>query len=419
MVSFQDGGHRPISVRINTYESPQHRAWTGLATNSDWSPGQRDAIRIQSLCMNTLVAQPMDGSTEPVSSAVEVIDLCHTYPPIKKSARRRGGVSQRTGHDGAHDASAASGTSRVSGTTGVEGPALDGVSLEVKAGEVFAVLGPNGGGKTTLFRVLSTLLKPTGGGSARVFGLDVLGQPHEVRRLLGVVFQMPSLDVKLTARENLMHHGHLYGLRGVMLRKHSELMLTQVGLGDRAGQYVETFSGGMRRRVELAKSLLHEPRLLLLDEPSAGLDPVARRDVWAYVRRLREEKGVTVVFTTHLLDEADRSDRVAILSRGKVVAVDTPGSLKARIGGDVLTVEPEGDAQGLCGLIREKLGPWPGETGPQVVDGVVRFEKERGAEHVGQVVAAAPGPIRKITVSQPSLEDVFMHLTGQAIEVAQ
>src|SRR5215468_4437890 len=211
--------------------------------------------------------------------------------------------------------------------------ALKGISFDVLPGEIFGLLGPNGSGKTTLFRILSTLMLPTGG-QALISGFDVARQADEVRPRIGVVFQEQSIDVKLTAAENLWHQGHLYGLRGSLLRDRIREMLGRVGLEDRAKEKVETFSGGMQRRVELAKGLIHRPSVLLLDEPTTGLDPGARRDLWLYLGSLRECEGVTVLVTTHLMEEAERCGRLAILSHGKLVGLGTPAELKSEIGGD-------------------------------------------------------------------------------------
>jgi ABC-2 type transport system ATP-binding protein len=279
--------------------------------------------------------------------------------------------------------------------------ALDGVSFAVRAGEVFGLVGPNGGGKTTLFKILSTALTPTSG-TARVAGIDV--RDGAVRRRIGVVFQAPSLDGKLTVGENLLHHGHLYGLSGAGLRQRIGEELARFGLADRASDRVEKLSGGLQRRVELAKSLLHRPDVLLLDEPSTGLDPGARRDLWDALRAL---KGVTVLLTTHLLEEAERCDRLAILHKGKIVAIGEPMALRGEIGGDVVTVRSR-DPQQLAAAIREKLG-----EEPQVVDGTVRLSKDRGHEFVGRLVEAFPQQIDSVTVAKPSLEDVFMSKTRE------
>lgn len=295
-------------------------------------------------------------------------------------------------------------------------PALNDISLVVEPGEVFAILGPNGGGKTTLFRILSTLLRPTHG-RVSVFGYDVPSQPRQVRRRLGVVFQMPSLDVKLTARENILHQGHLYGLKGRDLLNRVDRLLDQAGLLDKAHARVETFSGGMRRRVELAKAMLHEPPLLLLDEPSTGLDVAARRDLWDTLQQLRDTRGVTIAMTTHLMDEADRCDRLAVLDRGRLVALDTPSDLKTLIGGDVVTIEPLACGAGeLAREITERFGPWDGErTKPKATDGIVRFERPDGPTFVATLAQSLPGKIQSVTVGRPTLEDVFMHLTGRSL----
>ena len=279
--------------------------------------------------------------------------------------------------------------------------ALDGVTFAVRSGEVFGLVGPNGGGKTTLFKILSTALTPSSG-AARVAGIDV--RDGAVRRKIGVVFQSPSLDGKLTVGENLLHHGHLYGLSGPGLRQRIGEELARFGLADRSGDRVEKLSGGLQRRVELAKSLLHRPEVLLLDEPSTGLDPGARRDLWDALRSL---KGVTVLLTTHLLEEAERCDRLAILHKGKLVALGEPLALRGEIGGDVVTVRSR-EAERLAAGIREKLG-----ESPQVVDGTVRLARDRGHEFVGRLVEAFPGMVESVTVAKPSLEDVFMSKTRE------
>lgn len=283
--------------------------------------------------------------------------------------------------------------------------ALTDVSFAVFRGELFALLGPNGGGKTTLFKILSTLLSATSG-TVEVFEHSLSQHPHAVRSCLGVVFQHPSLDLKLTVLENLQHHGHLYGLHGKMLRERSISMLKQVGLTDRANDMVETLSGGMQRRVELAKGLLHKPDLLLLDEPSTGLDPGARRDFNNYLRQLRDQDGVTVILTTHIMEEAERCDRVGILHQGKLVALDTPEALKAKVGGDVVAIRTSNLQE-----FREKLARRFG-CDPVLVDGSLRIERSRGHEFVREVVEAFPGEVQSVTFGRPTLEDVFIHQTG-------
>lgn len=283
--------------------------------------------------------------------------------------------------------------------------ALDNVTFSVRRREIFGLLGPNGGGKTTLFRILSTLMKPTGG---RVL-MD--GAPVD-RRRIGVVFQSPSLDKKLTVEENLRHQGHLYGLRGAMLRSKIDELLARFGVRDRATERVEKLSGGLRRRVELAKGLLHKPELLLLDEPSTGLDPRVRRELGDYLQELRDKDGVTIVLTTHIMEEADRCNRLAILDRGKLVALDTPARLKEQIGGDVVNVGTR-DPEHLCGQIEKKFG-----VKVTVVDQTLRIERPRGHEFIPELVEAFPGEIDSVSVGKPTLEDVFIHLTGHRFEEA-
>jgi len=284
--------------------------------------------------------------------------------------------------------------------------ALQDVSFEVGEAEIFGLLGPNGSGKTTLFRILSTLMLPSSG-RALIMGFDTARQPNQVRRCIGVVFQAESVDVKLSAAENLWHQGHLYGLRGSALQARIREMLGRVALGDRAGDKVETFSGGMQRRVELAKGLLHHPSVLLLDEPSTGLDPGARRDLWLYLRKLREEEHITIIVTTHLMEEAEYCDRLAILSNGKLVALGTPAELKREIGGDVVLLEAAADADALAARIGQRFG-----VTPAVMDGKVRLEIGQGHRFVTDVVEAFPGEIQSVSVSKPTLEDVFIDRTG-------
>jgi len=283
--------------------------------------------------------------------------------------------------------------------------ALDGVSFGVRPAEIFGLLGPNGSGKTTMFRILSTLMLPTSG-KAIIADNDVVNAPSEVRRCIGVVFQSPSIDVKLTAAENLRHVGHLYGITGAALKRRMEEMLARVGLSDRANDRAETFSGGMQRRLELAKGLMHRPSVLLLDEPTTGLDPGARRDLWHYLARLRDEEGVTVLVTTHLMEEAERCDRLAILSHGNLVALGTPAELKSEIGGDVILLEAQEPA-----LLAERIVVRFGLEA-HVIDSKVRLETNHGHRFVTEVVEAFPGEIDSVSVSKPTLEDVFIHRTG-------
>ena len=286
-----------------------------------------------------------------------------------------------------------------------ERTALNGVSFDVRPAELFGLLGPNGSGKTTLFRILSTLMVPSAG-TAMIAGIDAVREPGRLRRHIGVVFQAQSVDPKLTARENLWHQGHLYGLRGSELESRIGEILKRVGLLERAKERVETFSGGMQRRIELAKGLLHHPEVLLLDEPTTGLDPGARRDLWQYLQVLRDEEQVTVIVTTHLMEEAERCDRLAILSEGDLVALGTPEELTREIGGDVVLLEAR-DPKSLAERIREKYN-----VDATVIDAHVRLEIEGGHRFVPDVVEAFPGEIQSLSVSKPTLEDVFIHRTG-------
>lgn len=284
--------------------------------------------------------------------------------------------------------------------------ALNGVSFDVGPAELFGLLGPNGSGKTTLFRILSTLMIPTAG-RATIAGCDPAQDPARVRRQIGVVFQAQSVDLKLTAYENLWHQGHLYGLRGAALKKRIDEILSRVGLADRAKELVETFSGGMQRRIELAKGLLHHPGVLLLDEPTTGLDPGARRDLWQYLNILRDEEGVSVLVTTHLMDEAERCDRLAIMNEGNLVALGTPEELKSEIGGDVVMLEATGNASLLAQGIRARF-----RVETTVLENCVRIEREGAHRFVTEVVEAFPGEIESLSVSKPALEDVFIRRTG-------
>ncbi|RIK84211.1 MAG: ABC transporter ATP-binding protein [Planctomycetota bacterium] len=287
-----------------------------------------------------------------------------------------------------------------------ERTALDRISLSIGEGEIFAFLGPNGGGKSTLFRVLSTLA-PIQSGGARVFGLDLRRETAAIRRQIGVAFQAASLDRKLTVAENLRHQGRLYGISGSTLRSRIGEALGRLGVADRAGDLVETLSGGLKRRVELAKALLHGPRLLLLDEPSTALDPAARGEVWRYLEEVRRANGVTVALTTHLLDEADKADRIAILDRGRLAALDTPDNLKAAVGGDSITIETS-DAPRLSADISARFG-----VAAQVLDGNVRLEQANGHEWIARIVEAFPGRVAAIRVGKPTLEDVFIDRCGR------
>lgn len=286
--------------------------------------------------------------------------------------------------------------------------ALDEVSMQVPNGRICGLLGPNGGGKTTLFKILTTLIAPTSG-DAYVGGYHVVARQRDVRRKIGVVFQSSSLDPHLTAMENLIHHGHLYGLRGEALQRRAALLLELFGLIDRSHDRVAVFSGGMQRRLELAKALLHQPEVLILDEPSTGLDPAARRTLMDHLHELRDQSGITTLITTHLMEEADRCDLVAILDHGRLVGMDSPTLLKRTIGGEVLTISTTNPRE-LVDLIKDRF-----KIAALVVDGQVHIEHQQGHALVGEIMVAFPERIESITAGKPTLEDVFLNLTGHQL----
>ena len=259
--------------------------------------------------------------------------------------------------------------------------ALKGVTFDVAKGEIFGLLGPNGGGKTTLFNILSTLFPPVAG-SASILGSDIEKDAAAVRRRIGVVFQNPSLDIKLTVTENLVHQGHLYGLS------------------------VETLSGGLKRRVELAKGLLHKPELLILDEPSVGLDPGARYDLWQYLEQLRKSENTTILLTTHLIDEAEKCNHVLILHNGEVVATGTPTELKQQIGGDIITLQTT-EPDTLQKKISIKFG-----IEAAILNESLRVEQFNGHEFVTELMESFPEMIDSVKLAKPTLEDVFINRTG-------
>ena len=290
-----------------------------------------------------------------------------------------------------------------------ERTALDRLTFDVAPGEIFGLLGPNGGGKSTLFRILATLL-PVAPGRAAVHGFDVAARPDAVRGVLGVTFQSPALDAKLTVGENLRYAGQLYGLRGRTLRDRIAEVAGRLHVGDRLKDYAEELSGGLKRRVEIAKGLLHAPRVLLLDEPSTGLDPTARFDLWRFLAELREAEGVTVLVTTHLMEEAERCDRLGILDEGTLVALGTPDDLRAEVGGDVLTFAAD-EPREFAAELGRRFG-----VEPAVVDRAVRVEAGDGADLLRSVMAELGDSVRTVTLGRPTLEDVFTARTGRAFQ---
>ncbi|QGJ69655.1 Daunorubicin resistance ABC transporter ATPase subunit [Planctomycetales bacterium 10988] len=286
--------------------------------------------------------------------------------------------------------------------------ALNGLSVQIPAGEMFAFLGPNGGGKTTLFRLLSTLI-PLQSGSIKVFEYPLPAEQPQVRESLGVVFQAPSLDRHLTVYENLVFQGNLYGYFGKSLKKRIDELLDLLKIEDRRADLVQELSGGLRRRVEIAKSLLHSPRLLLLDEPSNGLDPRIRSQLWEALLTLKEEHDVTIVITTHLLEEADKVDQLAILHQGKIIEQGSPETLQQQIGGESIYLTAD-QPQALADAIQQVFS-WP----VSILDHQVRVQPPEAAQQIVPLMERFSDTIQSLTLGKPTLEDVFINATGQRL----
>lgn len=326
--------------------------------------------------------------------------------------------------------------------------ALRGISFSVDKGEIFGLLGPNGGGKTTLFRILATFLPITsalentdlkeyadvavehslsehtssdykkgkvfkksrgvGSGDVSMFGLSLIEQKDLVRARIGVVFQLPSLDIKLTVAENIIHHGHLYGLMGKELKDRMNYLLTRFGIADRERDIVETLSGGMRRRVELAKAFIHSPEILLLDEPSTGLDPGARFELWRYLTELRDKENVTILLTTHFLDEAQKCDRIAVLDKGSIVATGKPNELEEGVAKEVVIIESN-----ELELLSKDIDAFIGKQS-LIIDKTIQIECERGHEYITMLMEKFSGRIKSVTLRKPTLEDFFIRKTGHS-----
>ncbi|RZS90303.1 ABC-2 type transport system ATP-binding protein [Motilibacter rhizosphaerae] len=289
--------------------------------------------------------------------------------------------------------------------------AVRGIDLTVASGELFGFLGPNGAGKSTTIKILCTLLRPTTG-SARVAGHDVVRERGAVRRSIGLVFQEPTLDEHLTAEQNLRFHGEIYGLDKQTVRSRSDVVLDMVGLDDRRGDLVRTFSGGMKRRLEIARGLLHSPRVLFLDEPTIGLDPESRATLWRYIDVLRRQEQITVFLTTHYMDEAERCDRIAIVDAGLVAALGTPGELKAGVGHDRVRLQTSDDAASAA-VVRERLGLEVVQERDALV--VLAPDGERVVPSLFELGLR----IRSVSVSRPSLDDVFLACTGGRLSEKQ
>jgi ABC-2 type transport system ATP-binding protein len=286
--------------------------------------------------------------------------------------------------------------------------AIKGIDLDVQAGEVFGFLGPNGAGKSTTIKILCTLARPTSG-HATVAGFDVVSARDEVRRHIGLVFQDTTLDDYLTAEMNLRFHAELYGIPRAQVAPRLEQVMNMVGLWDRRGSLVQTFSGGMKRRLEIARGLMHSPRVLFLDEPTVGLDPQTRISIWRYIQELKTREKITIFLTTHYMDEAEYCDRIAIIDGGKLVAQDTPANLKAQVGKDRISITTADDAAAMLRL-REVFG-----VEPALREGHVMFAVEDGEQFVPRLFAGLGVPIRSVAVARPSLDDVFLSHTGATI----
>jgi len=304
-------------------------------------------------------------------------------------------------------------TKRFNGLT-----AVDAVDLNIKKGELFGLLGPNGAGKSTLIKMLTTMLKPTGG-SATVWGYDIARERNEVRSSIGVVFQDPALDTMLTGRENLDFHGRMYGMSSSLRKKRIEDVLELVDLSDKAKIKVEDYSGGMRRRLEIARGLMHHPNVLFLDEPTLGLDVQTRRHIWQYILSMNQREGVTIVLTTHYMEEADYlCDRVAIVDNGRIVALDTPDNLKDLIGADTITLETQNGADQL----QQSLQSFDWIKSTSISAESVELQVDHAQLRVPQLIEAAYRNgviIRSVGLHAPTLEDVFLKFTGKKIRESE
>jgi ABC-2 type transport system ATP-binding protein len=286
--------------------------------------------------------------------------------------------------------------------------AVNNIAFNVTAGEIFAFLGPNGAGKTTTIAMLTTLLRPSAG-RAWVAGHDIVRQQTAVRRAIGLVFQEPTLDPRLTAYENLDFHAVLYGVPRSQRPARIRTALELADLADRAHDFVERFSGGMKRRLEIARTLIHAPHVLFLDEPTLGLDPQTRRRLWEHIHYLRDERRVTIFLTTHYLDEADVADRIAIIDRGEIVALDTPAALKGQVGGDIITLRTPSPAADAL-LIEAQF-----ETPVQLYAEEIRLEVANGETFIPRFFREFDGVVTSISLHRPTLDDVFLKLTGRSM----
>ena len=291
--------------------------------------------------------------------------------------------------------------------------AVDQVTFGIESGRIFGLLGPNGAGKSTTLAMLSTVLRPTSG-AAWVNDFDIRTHPDDVRRSIGIVFQDPSLDEELTAWENMDMHGRLYHVPRALRHRKIEELMELVGLSGRVGDLVKTYSGGMRRRLEIARGLLHEPKVLFLDEPTLGLDPQTRNHLWTYIAALNRDTRITIIITTHYMDEADRlCHEVAIIDHGRIIASDTPAALKRQIGGDVVTIESSDNDR-----ILPRIRALDAVKQAQIRDGGISVKLDQAERHIAELVTVCTGDgvaVNSLAVHKPTLEDVFLHFTGRTI----
>jgi ABC-2 type transport system ATP-binding protein len=326
-------------------------------------------------------------------------------------------VTQTTGEAAGRPAAIAAGREPAVWVRGLaksydEIEAVRGIDFEVAPGEIFGFLGPNGAGKSTTIGMLCTLVRPTGG-EGRVAGHDVLRERYDVRRNIGLVFQDTTLDGYLTAEQNLRFHAELYGVPRAVANERMEQVMSMVGLWDRRSSLVNTYSGGMKRRLEIARGLLHFPKVLFLDEPTVGLDPQTRSSIWAYIHELMHQEDITIFMTTHYMDEAENCDRIAIMDQGRIVALDTPEALKATVAKDRVQITTEDDDAAIAAL-RERFG-----LEAVIAEGEVTFSVDEGEAFVPRLFAELGIAIRSVSVARPSLDDVFMSYTGSTIRDAE
>lgn len=343
-----------------------------------------------------------DSAVSESIAAIRVEHLSHAYGPKRKPRKRHG---------------------KLPPPDKTERAALHDISLSVNPGEIFGLLGPNGSGKSTLLRILATVqaLTPPQGtplGTAEVMGIDIQGDPAKVRQQIGVVFQSPSLDDKLSAMENLRYHGMLFGITGSELTQRCRELLEVFSLSDRADDRVAAFSGGMRRRVEIAKALLPQPKLLLMDEASTGLDVAAQREMWALLREQVERCGLTILIATHLMDEASRCDRLAVLSEGRLAGIESPQAMIDRLGGKVLDLTPNDLGTAACEAMAKKIEEFVGDTAGatvQILEGFVRVTAPEIATLAASLTSEFADQARRISINQPTLEDAYLGLTGHRL----